>query len=136
MRKYDNYCSALETLQRAPQQDLSNEFVQGGIIGKFSLQFEQGWKLLKALLAYEGDAAGQTESPRDIIKAAWGMFDFLDEELWLSMLRDRNDTAHIYNAQLAQELIGRIIIAYLPAFIQLRDGVAARYGKDALDGMR
>lgn len=100
------------------------------------MQFELGWKLLKALIAYEGEAARQTGSPRDIIKAAWRIFGFLDEELWLSMLRDRSDTAHIYDAQLVQELINRIITDYLPAFIQPRDGVVARYGKDALDEMR
>lgn len=37
----------------SPDQDLENEFVQGGVIDKFSLQFELGWKLLRALLAYE-----------------------------------------------------------------------------------
>ena len=37
----------------SPDQDLENEFVQGGVIDKFSLQFELGWKLLKALHAYE-----------------------------------------------------------------------------------
>ena len=40
-------------LLRAPDQDLENEFVQGGVIDKLSLQFELGWKLLKALHAYE-----------------------------------------------------------------------------------
>lgn len=100
----------------APHQDLANEFVQEGIIGKFSLQFELGWKLLKALLAYEGDAQSATGSPRDIIKAAWRMFDFLDEDIWLNMLRDRDNTAHVYDADLASTLVQRIIDTCLPAF--------------------
>ena len=64
MRKYDNYASALTALRRAPEQDLTNEFVQSGIIDKFELQFELGWKLFKALLAYEGDPVGASGSPR------------------------------------------------------------------------
>ena len=32
MKKFDNYSSALETLKQAKDQDLENEFVQGGII--------------------------------------------------------------------------------------------------------
>ena len=59
MRKYENYASALKTLSTASSQDLENEFVnefvQSGVIGKFSLQFELGRKLLEELLAYEGD---------------------------------------------------------------------------------
>ena len=45
MKKFDNYSSALETLRQSKDQDLENEFVRGGIIAKFSLQFELGWKL-------------------------------------------------------------------------------------------
>lgn len=132
MKKFDNYVAALATLSAAPHQDLANEFVQGGIIGKFSLQFELGWKLLKALLAYEGDAQSATGSPRDIIKAAWRMFDFLDEDIWLNMLRDRNNTAHVYDADLANMLVQRIIDTYLPAFSALKDGVEKRYGREFL----
>lgn len=68
MRKFDNFDSALHTLELAPNQDLENEFVQSGIVAKFSLQFELSWKLLKVLLLYEGDATAVTGSPRDIIK--------------------------------------------------------------------
>ena len=55
MRKYENYASALKALSTASSQDLENEFVQSGIIDKFAVQFELGWKLLKRLLAYEGE---------------------------------------------------------------------------------
>ena len=60
MKKFDNFCANLDVLARAPQQDLSNEFVQSGVIDKFALQFELSWKLLKALLQYEGDPLGST----------------------------------------------------------------------------
>lgn len=70
MKNNENYVSALNTLSTASEQDLGNEFVQSGVIDKFSLQFELGWKLLKDLLAYEGDRSAATGSPRDIIIAA------------------------------------------------------------------
>ena len=53
MKKYENYVSALKSLRKAPEQDLSNDFIQSGIIDKFELQFELGWKLFKALLMRE-----------------------------------------------------------------------------------
>lgn len=70
MKRYENYVSVLNTFSTASEQDLENEFVQSGVIDKFSLQFELGWKLLKDLLAYEGDRSAATGSPRDIIIAA------------------------------------------------------------------
>ena len=128
MKKYENYASALETLATAPDQDLANEFVQSGIIDKFSLQFELGWKLLKVLLAYEGDSLSATGSPRDIIKASYALYDFVDEDTWLSMLRDRNTITHVYDEEKELELVDTIIRRYIPAFMQLKEGLDTRYG--------
>ena len=128
MRKYENYASALKTLSTASSQDLENEFVQSGIIDKFSLQFELGWKLLKELLAYEGDRTAATGSPRDIIKAASYYFDFMDEETWLAMLRNRNNTAHVYDENAAKQLVTATIEHYIPEFVRLNEGILGRYG--------
>lgn len=132
MKKFDNYLGALESLAQAPEQDLSNEFVQAGVINKFVLQFELSWKLLKALLAVEGEPTAATGSPRDVLKASFTWLDCLDEETWLSMLRDRNTVTHIYDAKNAELLAGVIVDRYLPAFQRLADGVRNRYG-DELD---
>ena len=109
--------------------------MQSGIIDKFSLQFELGWKLFKALLLYEGDATAVMGSPRDIIKAAVCYHEFLDEETWHSMLRDRNNTAYVYDQQLAKQLVDVTIRRYIPEFVRLRDGVVGRYG-ELLESLR
>lgn len=127
MKKFDNYSSALETLRQSKDQDLENEFVRGGIIAKFSLQFELGWKLLKELMKYEGDRVAATGSPREIIKAAYAYYDWMDEEIWLHMLRDRNDTAHIYDAELAERLVATIIDQFIPESERMNDNIAERY---------
>lgn len=129
MKKLDNFSSALETLKQAKDQDLENEFVQDGVISKFSLQFDLGWKLMKELLKYEGDKTAATGSPREIIKAAYACYDWIDEEIWLQMLRDRNDTAHIYDAALAKRLVATIIDRYIPEFERMSSNVAARYAE-------
>lgn len=112
----------------SPDQDLENEFVQGGVIDKFSLQFELGWKLLKALLAYEGDAACVTGSPRDIIMAASAYYDFMDEKVWLRMLRDRNNMAYVFDARSVFSFVQMVLQTCVPEFVRLRDGLLARYG--------
>ncbi len=129
MRKFENYSAALRSLRQAPTQDLSNEFIQSGIIDKFELQFELGWKLLKALLLYEGDPVAASGSPRDTLKTAYQYYDFMDEALWLRMLRDRNDSAHIYDGEKARRLVDTIINDYLPEFNRLEHGLVHRYGK-------
>ena len=55
MKKFDHFKSNLKILEKADKEDLTNEFILGGIIDKFFIQFELGWKVLKELLTYEGD---------------------------------------------------------------------------------
>lgn len=129
MKKYENVSSHLETLKKAPGEDLHNEFIISGIIDKFSIQFELGRKVFKELLLQEGDSAGKTGSPRDIIKAAYKYYSFMDEEVWLKMLRDRNNTTHIYDGDEAVKLVHRILEEYIPAFVRTDQGLRERYGE-------
>ena len=129
MQKFDNYVSNLSVLQRAENEDLTNEFIVSGIIDKFYVQFELGWKVLKELLKFEGRAEAQSGSPREIIKSAFTVYDFIDEEVWIDMLRERNSTAHIYDAEAALELVQHILDSYIPVFIKMREEVETRYGK-------
>ncbi len=127
MKKFENYCSNLDVLSRAGQQDLTNEFIIGGIIDKFHIQFELGWKVLKELLKYEGRQEGNTGSPREILKAAYSIYGFLDEEIWLSMLKDRNSMTHIYDGAEAQRMVHTILDRYIPEFIRLSDNLQEQY---------
>lgn len=129
MKKFENYCSNLTVLSVADQQDLNNEFIIGGIIDKFTIQFELGWKVLKELLRYEGRGEANSGSPREILKTAFELYDFVDEELWLAMLKDRNSMNHIYDGQAARDLVQTILERYIPAFQLLRASIAERYAE-------
>ena len=130
MKKYNNFCANLSVLEHAGEQDLDNEFVRGGIIDKFSIQFELTWKLLKELMLYEGRSAARTGSPRDILKEAYATYDFIDQDTYLQMLRDRNDMTHIYNGAAAKELVAKILKDYIPAFQKLKRDLTDRYGDE------
>ena len=134
MKKFETYTCNLRVLEKADKQDLSNEFIIGGIIYKFFIQFELGWKVLKELLIYEGVAAAKSGSPREILKEAYKIYPCMDEEIWLSMLSQRNNMAHIYDASAARELVALILRDYLPAFEQLRDSMIEKYG-DLLENL-
>ncbi len=133
MKKFENYVSNLSVLSKADKEDLSNEFIVSGIIDKFFLQFELGWKVLKELMKYEGKSVANTGSPREIIKAAFAVYEFIDEDAWLSMLKSRNDMTHIYDGEAAQRLIQVILNTYIPAFEKLKQGVLDCYQGDLED---
>lgn len=133
MKKFEQYSRHLQVLCRAEQEDITNEFIICGIIDKFYIQFELGWKVLKELLRYEGANQAATGSPREIIKTAYAYFDFIEENIWLEMLRDRNDTTHIYNEEAAQKLVEKILHRYIAVFVTLEQHIRERYENEVLE---
>ena len=127
MKKFDNFISNLEILQKAENEDLKNEFIISGIIDKFFIQFELSWKVLKELLRYEGKSVANSGSPREILKAAYEVYDFIDEDVWLDMLKARNDMTHIYDGDAAKRLVNDILYRYIPEFVKLRENIVGQY---------
>ena len=68
---------------------------------------------------------------RAVIKAAYTVYDLIEEPVWLSMLKARNDMTHIYDGEEAKRMVQVILKEYIPAFLCMREGVLAYYG----DGM-
>lgn len=132
MKKFDNYRANLEVLCRAYQEDLENKFIVSGIIDKFFIQFDLAWKVLKELLRYEGRSIAGSGSPREIIKASYEIYDFLEEDAWISMLRDRNNMTHIYDGKEARELAKKILDCYIPTFVHMKEEIEAKY-QDIVD---
>ncbi|MCD8224308.1 MAG: HI0074 family nucleotidyltransferase substrate-binding subunit [Clostridiales bacterium] len=132
MKKFDQFRSNLRVLETAEKEDLTNEFIISGIIDKFFIQFELGWKVLKELLRYEGQFAAAAGSPRTIIKAAFSFYDFMEEDVWLSMLNARNDMTHIYDSEAAGTMVGIILQEYIPAFRRFEDGIKEFYSGNIL----
>jgi len=133
MKKFEHFKSNLKVLVTAEKEDLSNEFILGGIIDKFFVQFELGWKVLKELLSYEGEAVSATGSPKTILKTSFAIFDFIDEDIWLGMLKARYDLTHIYDALAARRLVEIILKEYIPAFVKMQKGIETYYGVELED---
>ena len=134
MKKFDNFSSNLEVLKCAQKEDLNNDFIISGIIDKFFVQFELSWKVLKNCLKYEGKGVANSGSPREILKEAYSTYEFIDEKIWLEMLKARNDMSHIYDGGAAKKLVDVILTKYIPEFLKLQANIQKVYG-DILEEM-
>ena len=76
-----------------------------GSIQRFEFCIELFWKALKRLLA---DLGKETEFSRETLQAAYQGHLIDDEEIWISMLTDRNKTSHTYEETLANEIYSRL----------------------------
>lgn len=117
MKKLENFTNCLNVLKSA-DFELANEndIYRTGVIGQFNLTFELAWKALQAVLRIHGAEGAETGSPREILQLGY-KFGFVDDSaVWLSMLKKRNTSTHIYNEDEADELILLIRDSFIPAF--------------------
>ena len=98
MKKFENFCCALENLKEIYNYaEPYDNVVLTGLVGLYEICIEQPWKMMKEVLEEHGFVQNATGSPRMTLKTAYEAGMIRDEELWLSALRARNNIAHSYN---------------------------------------
>ena len=87
-----------------------------GVIQRFEFTFELSWKTLRLFLIDQGII---TKSPKDALKEAFKYGLIKDENIYLDMLEDRNQTSHIYNEEISKGIYSRIKKYYSPIMLKL-----------------
>ena len=122
MKKLDNFTNCLTILANADfKMAESNDIYRTGIIGQFNLTFELAWKALQEIMRMHSVEGADTGSPREILQAAYKIGFINDSEVWLLMLKKRNNSVHIYNEEEVDEMIILIRDSFIPAFTILKD---------------
>ena len=109
-QKVKKALTSLDEMAKAPQQ--ANRGNIDAAIQRFEFTIELFWKLLKKILESKGVL---TEYPKDVLREAYRGHLIDDENVWLSMLKDRNLTSHTYDEKIANEIYDHIQ-GYLPVF--------------------
>ncbi len=124
MKKFDNFCSALNNLNEifAYEEPYGN-VVLTGLIGLYEICFEQSWKAMKEILEMHGFSTAQTGSPRQILKTAYQAGMIKEEEPWLDALKARNNVAHAYNPLIALDIIQQTKDRYYQMFCDLKQEI-------------
>ena len=110
MNCISNLEQALLRLEEALVEDESNSLVVDGTIQRFEFTIELYWKTLKRLLLSEGiEAKTPKETFKEAYKAGW----LENDQAWLQMLKDRNETSLTYDQDKALQILGNIKL-YFP----------------------
>jgi len=118
--KLSNFKLALLRLKEAAdelERNKASDVIRDGVIQRFEFTYELAWKTTKEYL--EGLGIVDNNAPKTVIKAAYTHKVITHEQNWLLMLNDRNLTTHVYNEQMAQEIVVRIIDCYINEFEKL-----------------
>ena len=100
--KWEDYHRALGRLHTALEKDAdTDDMYLDATIQRFEFCFELAWKLMKAILEYEGVEAN---SPRSSIREGWKQGLISDAEAWLDMMEKRNLSSHTYDENVARDI--------------------------------
>jgi len=121
-QRFANYKKALKQIQNASElasQRTLSELEQQGLIQTFEYTHELIWKTLKDFLAYQGNQAiyGSRDATREAFKL--GLID--NGDIWMDMIKNRNQTSHTYNEEIAKEIADVILSDYIDEFILINN---------------
>lgn len=122
MKKYENFCKALENLQDVfLYEPPYNSLVVVGSIKLYEICFELAWKAMKEILTNQGFEDYRSGSPKQVVKVAYKAGLVTDEEVWLSALSAKNNVSHAYNEAVALDIIDKTKNVYCSMFRDLKE---------------
>ena len=123
INRYYSFCSSLSNLKEAKTQDSSDIFVLSGTIHMFNLTFDLAWKVMKDIIVqYHGVTDFAAGSPRETLRTARAV-GLIEDDIWMEMLRARNNLAHDYDGELAKKYFAVIISKYYETMGILKEKV-------------
>ena len=100
--------AAMQVAREKDGAELS-DLEKQGLIKCFEMAFELAWKTLQDYLAEQGY---EGRGPKPTIQQAFKDGLIKDGNEWIKMLDSRNDAAHAYDGDMADEIIAKIISDY------------------------
>jgi nucleotidyltransferase substrate binding protein (TIGR01987 family) len=130
-QRFNNYNRALNKLDQAvskikkdypadehwsiDQDDFLDDIIKEGLIQRFEYTHELAWNVMKDFLLYEAEI--KVLGSKDATRAAFAAELIVDGDVWMEMIKSRNQTSHTDNEETADVIFTQIMDIYLPAFL-------------------
>ena len=116
-QRLNNLNSALQQLADAVSLANSRQLSlleQQGLIQAFEFTHELAWNVMKDYAHFQGNIA--IAGSRDASREAFKMGLVRDGDVWMEMIKSRNQTSHTYNKILVRQITDNIVTRYYSAF--------------------
>ena len=136
LQRFSNYKKALRKLEDSVDYvtnhitkeslDTGEEFgliqidlIKQGLIQSFEFTHDLAWNVIKDYVHYQGNQS--VRGSRDATREGFSMGLIEDGDVWMEMIRSRNQTSHTYDEETADEIFNKIINDYLDAFVSFKE---------------
>lgn len=136
-QRFQNFSQAFQKLAQAQhyvqsidlntKAGLGFELMKQGMIQSFEFTHELAWNVMKDYAYYQGtfDIKGSRDATREALKM--GLIE--QGDVWMDMIRSRNQSSHTYEEATADLIFQSISTKYVPAFFQFQQRMESLQGK-------
>ena len=110
---FENLKKSFQNLTRSLSTPVTEPRDLSGIIKDFEMVYELSWKVLKKKILEDGH---QSLGAKDVFTKAYQLGYLGEQDVWLEMIVDRNQAAHVYDEKMASQIVERIRNKYAPLF--------------------
>ncbi len=126
-QRLENYGKALrrlsEIVNESKRRTLS-DYERDSIVKRFEFTFECSWRVMKSFAESQG--VQEVGASRDSIRQAVALSLIEDSDTWMEMIKWRNETAHNYNGEVADNAINKITTTFFPLMVDFYHNMKAR----------
>ena len=122
IQRFNNYTKALVRLRNAfelAQERKLSELEDQGLIQAFEYTHELAWKTLKDFLNDRGNK--EIYGSKDATRNAFQYGLIKEGEIWMDMIKSRNESSHTYNEETANAIVKAILNDYYTEFEKLHE---------------
>ena len=124
--KFNNYKNALSRLHESLKEaeGSGSLTIRDGVIQRFEFTAELSWKTMREYLLMQ--EVSDINNPKNVLREALSNSIITDGEGWLSIIRDRNSTSHVYDEEDADEIFARIKSKHIKLFDELESSLSKK----------
>lgn len=126
-QRFANYQKAVAQLSKFIAKGELNELEEQGLIQCFEYTHELAWKTLKDFL--ENSGVSNMFGSKDVSREAFKLGLIDEGDVWMAMIKDRNQTSHTYNPEVAKVIVANIVVQFSPAFLTLEKKLLGLQGE-------
>ncbi len=116
-QRFNNYTRALQQLSSAVSlaktRSLS-DLEKQGLIQAFEFTHELAWNVMRDYFVFQGNST--IMGSRDATRESFNKGLIEKGDVWMEMIKSRNQTSHTYNQAVADEIVNKTIELYHPSF--------------------
>lgn len=118
LQRLENFETAFQQLQSAKslaQSRTLSDLEKQGVIQAFEFTHELAWNVFKDYFEFQGNPS--ITGSRDASREAFNKGLIQSGDIWMEMIKSRNQTSHTYNKKTADEIVQKAFDSYVPEFL-------------------